>query len=401
MAQIDSYLKRLAAENGLNYLDDFLDLYDFIPNEDLKTLLAVYHTQLNHWFAVLNHDINSQYDDEGNISYTGGYFHAQDSRDFLDIINSIEALKTKCHKTCYAFRISADGYDDAIRRCRRFIVKSGGSTIPEGFKPIEIVDLTPVFQLTSGITIEQDKLSIYSMLKSVGEGSYAQVFSYTDPTYKFPVILKRARPELDNKELARFKQEFDVLKELHSPYIVDVFAYNSEKNEYTMERMDETIYNFVQKNNNELSLASRKRIITQICRGLSYIHSKGYLHRDISLLNIFVKHYDDVDVVKIGDFGLVKTPESSMTSLQSELKGSLNDPDLVNVGFGNYEMRHETFALTRLCYFILTGRTNIERQKEGAIKRFWDKGTNPDKRKRFGSVAELLGAVQNIADKNK
>lgn len=67
MAQIDSYLKRLAAENGLNYLDDFLDLYDFIPNEDLKTLLAVYHTQLNHWFAVLNHDINSQYDDEGNI----------------------------------------------------------------------------------------------------------------------------------------------------------------------------------------------------------------------------------------------------------------------------------------------------------------------------------------------
>ena len=44
MAQIDSYLKRLAAENGLNYLDDFLDLYDFIPNEDLKTLLAVYHT---------------------------------------------------------------------------------------------------------------------------------------------------------------------------------------------------------------------------------------------------------------------------------------------------------------------------------------------------------------------
>ena len=91
MAQIDSYLKRLAAENGLNYLDDFLDLYDFIPNEDLKTLLAVYHTQLNHWFAVLNHDINSQYDDEGNISYTGGYFHAQDSREFLDIINSIEA----------------------------------------------------------------------------------------------------------------------------------------------------------------------------------------------------------------------------------------------------------------------------------------------------------------------
>lgn len=34
------------AENELNYLDDFLDLYDFIPNEDLKTLLAVYHSDM-------------------------------------------------------------------------------------------------------------------------------------------------------------------------------------------------------------------------------------------------------------------------------------------------------------------------------------------------------------------
>lgn len=39
MAQIDSYLKRLVAENELSYLDDFLDLYNFIPNEDLKHCL--------------------------------------------------------------------------------------------------------------------------------------------------------------------------------------------------------------------------------------------------------------------------------------------------------------------------------------------------------------------------
>ncbi len=37
------------------------------------------------------------------------------------------------------------------------------------------------------------------------------------------------------------------------------------------------------KNNNKLSLVARKRIITQIYRGLSYIHSKGYLHRDIGI----------------------------------------------------------------------------------------------------------------------
>lgn len=64
-------------------------------------------------------------------------------------------------------------------------------------------------------------------------------------------------------------------------------------------------------------------------------------------------------------------------------------------------MRHETFALTRLCYYILTGKTNIDRQKDGTIKAFWEKGTNPDKSKRFSSVDELKRAIKSITDDNK
>lgn len=59
-------------------------------------------------------------------------------------------------------------------------------------------------------------------------------------------------------------------------------------------------------------------------------------------------------------------------------------------------MCHEIFALTRLCYFILTGRTNIDKDKD--VKDFWDLGTNPDRTKRFTSVDELLSAVQNITE---
>ena len=213
--------------------------------------------------------------------------------------------------------------------------------------------------------------------------------------------MKRACPNLDNKELIRFRQEYEVLKSLHSSYVIEVYAYNDTSNEYTMECMDETIYKFIHQNNGQLSLSSRKKIIAQICKGFLCIHSKNLLHRDISLTNVFIKHYDDVDVVKIGDFGLVKIPESNLTSLQSEIKGSLNDPDLVNVGFGNHEVRHETFALTRLCYFILTGRTNIERQKDGKIKQFWNKGTSTNKRDRFSTADEIWEAVKVITDENK
>ena len=84
----------------------------------------------------------------------------------------------------------------------------------------------------------------------------------------------------------------------------------------------------------------------------------------------------------------------------SDKKGSLNDPDLINVGFVNYEMCHETFALTWLCFYILTGKQNYDRQKEGTIKQFWEKGTNPNKAKRFAPVDELWNAVQAITVEN-
>lgn len=401
MAQIDAYLKRVLSECQLSFYEDIYALYEFVPSVELRALLAIYHTQLNKWFSTLNNDLGTDYGSDGEVIYTGGYFHAQDSRDLLDVFEAIDRLRTKCEPTQYAFRMADDSYDNAIRRCRRFVVKSGGSTIPEGFPPIDIVELTPIFQMKSSTAITQDKKTIYANLKLVGEGSYAKVFSYIDPTYSIPIILKRARTNLDNKEIERFKQEYEVLKSLRSPYIVEVYSYDDSRNEYTMEYMDESIYDYIRRSNSTIPFPDRKKIIAQICKGLSYVHRRGILHRDISLTNVFIKHYEDVDVVKLGDFGLVKLPESTMTSLQTELKGAFNDPDLINVGFGNYEMCHETYALTRLCYFILTGRTNIGKQKDGAIKRFWDKGTNTNKALRFKSVDELSAAVSAITENNK
>lgn len=400
MTQLDSYLKRICTANEINYLDDIYEMYSFVSNDDLRKLLATFHTNLNKWITILNNDIRTIYDEGGQLKYCGGYFHAQDSRDYLDLIERIDALRSKLKSSKYEFRLCKDTYDDFIRRTRRFVVKSGGSTIPEGFEPVETEDLSPVFELVNGVAISRENKKIYASLKSVGEGSYARVFSYVDPTYNIPIILKRALSTLDNKEIKRFKQEFQILKSLHSPYIVQAFAYNESANEYTMECMDETLYQYILKNNTSLSLKERKGIIAQICKGLEYIHGKNILHRDISLVNIFVKHYEDVNVIKLGDFGLVKNPENRLTSLQTEVKGSLNDPDLVNVGFANYEIRHETFALTRVCYFVLTGRTNISKQKEGAIKKFWNKGTNTDINQRFKSVEELYAAVMAINESN-
>lgn len=400
MAQVDTYLKRQASDPSIGYLDDFYELYSFVSNIDLRRLFACYHTKLNDIFTTMNHDIGMKGNENGDLVYTGGYFHAQDSRDYLALIEKIEGLKNVLTNTQYAFFITPS-YANRIRECRKFVANRNGSTIPEGLPPVEIIDLEPIFQFNHSIAITQNDRTLYANMRSLGDGSYARVFVYTDPTYNIPIVIKRAKPELDDDELKRFKQEFEVLKTLKSPYIIEVYSYNDVKHEYTMEFMDESILDFIRRKNDTLTLAERKRIINQLCRGLQYLHDKKLLHRDLSESNIFIKHYDDVEVVKIGDFGLVKVPDSNMTSAASSIKGALNDPALIRVGYGNYELHHEMYALTRLCYFILTGRKDITRQKDGKIKEFWLKGTNPDVSKRFKSANEVMYTVQAITDENK
>lgn len=402
MAQIDQFVKRVNSNCNLSYLEDIYELYDFVPNDDLRALLAALHTTLNYWFSVMNNDIRYGYDEEGNRSSLGGYFHAEDSRSYLSVIDQLDQLQNNLKRTQYEFKICNLNYDTAIRHARRFVAKTRGSEIPKDFAAVEIEELAPIFQLINSISIIQDKQTFFVDKKLIGSGSYAKVYSYVDPIYGFPVVIKSANSDLDSKELARFRREFDVLKSLHSPYVVEVYYYDSEKNEYTMEYAGETICNYIGQymgdKSNQLPLKKRKAIINQLCQGLKFIHSRNLLHRDLSLTNVFVKHYDDVDIVKIGDFGLVKLPQSSMTSLMSEVKGSLNDPDLINVGFSNYEMCHEIYALTRICTFVLTGQAMVKSLNDGAVKDFWETGTNPDRTKRYKNVDEVMNAIRQMTE---
>ena len=131
-------------------------------------------------------------------------------------------------------------------------------------------------------------------------------------------------------------------------------------------------------------------------KAFKYIHSKNFLHRDISPNNVLVKLYDDVNVIKISDFGLVKIQDSTLTSLNTELKGCFNDPGLLTYGFSNYSMEHETYALTRLIIFVLTGKINLTNIGNELLASFVKKGLSPDLNKRFHSVDEMEKDIRDI-----
>ena len=179
------------------------------------------------------------------------------------------------------------------------------------------------------------------------------------------------------------------MQEFSSPYILEVYSYNDDKNEYIMEYMDYTLDAYICKNNTKLTVSRRKGIVQQILKAFEYIHSKERLHRDINPKNILVKEYEDVVVVKIADFGLIKVPESGLTTVNTEFKGYFNDPSLVLEGFNTYNMQHETYALTMVVYYVLTGRTNVDKIADEKLRSFVHKGLNPDKKKRFKNANEM------------
>lgn len=274
-------------------------------------------------------------------------------------------------------------------------MKSGGSPIPPHMEKVVIYYTDPIFRKKDSVKINSTSAEQqYADLKQIGFGSYATVYSFFDKFYNRTFVLKRANSDLSSKEIERFKQEYEQMTRLSSPYIVEVYRYDGEKNEYIMEYMDFTLKEYIEKQ--KPAIEERKNIIYQIFRAFKFIHSKNVLHRDISPANVMIKVYDDVNVVKICDFGLVKLPDSDLTSVDTILKGCYNDPALITEGFKNYTILHETYALTRLVAFILTGKATADRITDAKLKAFVEKGLSSDKEKRFKSVAEMETAFRTI-----
>lgn len=368
--------------------DEYMFLYKNIKNIQLREILSTLHKNFIELFKVMNERLPTNEHE--------AHFRAEPSRQLIKSIEiALDLYETLKDESEYAFDI-APYYLGLMKKCKVFLLQSGGSEIPPHMKKVELYYTIPIFEARSSITLKSNKRRVTVPLELIGEGSYAKVFKYKDPFYDKYFVIKRANGYLSQKELNRFKIEFYEMKNFSSPYILEVYNYDETKNEYIAEYMDDTLYDYIRSNNNTLGINERKNMSFQILKAFEYIHSKGRLHRDISPKNILVKKYDKIIVAKISDFGLVKVPDSSLTTINTEFKGSFNDPALQSEGFETYNMGHEIYALTRVICYVMTGKENIESIKKTPYEKFLRKGTNIDKDLRYKSVYEMRDTIRSL-----
>lgn len=352
-------------------------------------------TEFGHVFSVLHKQLNRHFASINERPGTNKHYWAEPSRELLrlidDIDNDLHTLKRAGVEVEFDQR-----YQDAIERCQPWLSPSGGSPVPDGFVKIEIVTYEPIF-IVKGDTVVLPNKTERAPLKMVGEGSYAHVYSYIDPLYDTKFAVKRAKRGISERDLLRFRQEFDIMKRVRFPYVVEVYRYDDERNEYRMEFCDDTLRGYVRKRNSALPLATRKRIALQFLYGLNYIHSQRLLHRDISLQNVLVKAYSGGAVlVKLSDFGLVKEPMSDFTRTCTELRGTIRDPQLEK--FKDYDVRNEIYSVGWVLHFIFTGRESLVHE-DGPVGDIVKRCTDRDLDARYQTVLDLITDVENLGPK--
>lgn len=381
---IESQYRELSLKGFVN--PEFLELYEGVEHAKLKEIFSSLHKQYLELFKSMNERLPTE-------SYEA-HFWAEPSRQLLSVIEITMGLYRALKKSSHAFDID-EYYMDLLNKCQSFLKRSGGSSIPRNMEKVNLYYTIPIFNSAQIMRVVGHNRESFMQLKLIGEGSYAKVFKYRDEFYNKSFVVKRAKSNLSSKELERFKREFEEMRKLSSPYIVEVYNFEDARNEYVMEYLDFSLDHYIGKNNDKMTDFKRRNISFQILRAFSYLESKKILHRDISPNNILIKEYEDTMVVKVADFGLVKLSESNLTSMNTELKGYFNDPALVTEGFENYTVQHETYALTKLLYFVMTGRVNLSSMPESKLKDFVHKGLNPDKTKRYQSIDEIESAFRD------
>lgn len=373
-------------------LTDLKDKYEARASSPTFSRLYEDAGQWGHMFAVLHEALNGHFDAVNGRAETTRHYWAIPSREFIDLIKDLKEDLYTLKRAGVEVRL-VESYQQGVERCKPWLSPSGGSAVPDDFEPVEIIKYEPVFtEASSSVTLKQQPSPVE--LKMVGGGSYANVYAYVDPNYGIKFAVKRAKRNLNERDLLRFRQEFDVMKALSFPYIVEVYHFDAARNEYRMEFCDETLRDYVSKRNGSLSFSTRKRVALQFLYGISYIHSEGYLHRDVSLQNVLMKVFGSGAVlVKLSDFGLVKDQASHFTRTQTEMRGTIRDPQLHS--FKDYDTVNEIYAIGWVLSYIFTGRDALS-TGSGPGSYIIKKCTASDYSERYSTVLQVIADVERL-----
>jgi len=193
----------------------------------------------------------------------------------------------------------------------------------------------------------------YTIQRGIGRGGFGEVyFAISDGGREVALKFLRDNSEIElrgvshcmNLKSAHLVTIFDVMKNADNDYFI------------IMEHVSgPSLQEILIAEPNGLGVEKAAFFTREIGKGLSYLHERGIVHRDMKPANIF---YEEGHV-KIGDYGLSKFISVSRHSAQTTSVGTVHymAPE---VGGGNYHRGIDIYALGVMLYEMLLGKVPFE-----------------------------------------
>lgn len=213
----------------------------------------------------------------------------------------------------------------------------------------------------------------------LGKGSFGEVVLAWDVELKQLVALKLI-PQYrltENKLQLAFTREIKALNELRHPNIIKVLSLQKTVNNMYVAlefcnagTLSELLKYFKNQHSSGIPEDLVQKILIQIVDGLSYMHQKGIIHRDMKLENILLtyprKYYKETMElyqksnfegiqIKIGDLGFSRTI-SEDNQAHSILGTPINfAPEIVDPSNSGYNFLADLWSLGAITYEMIIG----------------------------------------------
>ena len=226
----------------------------------------------------------------------------------------------------------------------------------------------PVLEIDAALLDEGLPLGHYRLIERLGVGGMGEVWRARHQLLARPCAVKLIRPDLlgaqgREKATERFRLEAQAIAQLSSPNTVRLYDFGvSETGSFyfVMELLDGMDLASLVGLFGPLPPERVVWILRQACRSLGEAHETGLLHRDIKPHNLFLCRLGlDFDVVKVLDFGLVKSLKVDNAHLTADgaLTGTPAYMPPERIIGGVVDERSDLYALGCAAYWMLTGLT--------------------------------------------
>jgi serine/threonine protein kinase len=217
---------------------------------------------------------------------------------------------------------------------------------------------------------ESKSLGQYTLEEKLGEGGMGVVYRATHAMLRRPAAIKLLLKErASERDLARFEREVQLTSRLAHPNTISIFDYGRTAEGlfyYVMEFLDGMDLERLVREDGPLPAGRAIHVLAQASGALAEAHLMGLIHRDIKPANIVLtQRRDEPDVVKVVDFGLVKTLEPDTNQPGITRVNSITGTPLYLAPEAiaspeSVDARADLYALGAVAYFVLTGQQVFE-----------------------------------------